>query len=48
MGFFLILRNALRISAVGVVSQIVLFIGKVFITVASAVGGKEFTSIEKL
>mmetsp|Transcript_5602 Transcript_5602/g.10068 ORF Transcript_5602/g.10068 Transcript_5602/m.10068 type:complete len:648 (+) Transcript_5602:644-2587(+) len=38
MGFFLILRNVLRISAVSVVSQIVLFIGKVFITVASTVG----------
>ena len=38
-GFFLILRNALRITAVSVVSQLVLFIGKVFITVASAVGG---------
>jgi len=48
MGFFLILRNALTISAVGVVSQIVLFIGKVFITAASTVGGKELASIEEL
>ncbi|KAL7539973.1 hypothetical protein ACHAXR_009764 [Thalassiosira sp. AJA248-18] len=45
MGFFLILRNALRISAVSVVSQIVLFIGKVFITVASAVGGYYYLEI---
>ena len=41
-GFFLILRNALRISAVAVVSRIVVFVGKIFITVASAVGGKTF------
>jgi len=39
MGFFLILRNSLRISAVSVVSQFILFIGKVFITVASTVPG---------
>lgn len=45
MGFFLILRNVLRISAVSVVSQIVLFIGKVFITVASAVGGYYYLDI---
>ncbi len=38
-GFFLILRNALRISAVSIVSQVVLFINKVFITVASTVLG---------
>ncbi len=42
MGLFLILRNVLRISAVAVVSRIVVFIGKIFITVASAVGGKTF------
>jgi len=45
IGFFLILRNALRISAVSVVSQIVLFIGKVFITVASAVAGYYYLEI---
>jgi hypothetical protein len=39
MGFFLILRNALRISAVSIVSRIVLFINKTFITVASTVAG---------
>ena len=44
-GFFLILRNVLRISAVSVVSQIVLFIGKVFITVSSAVGGYYYLEI---
>ncbi|KAL7548947.1 hypothetical protein ACHAWF_012218 [Thalassiosira exigua] len=45
MGFFLILRNALRISAVSVVSQIVLFIGKLFITVASSVAGYYYLEI---
>ena len=45
MGFFLILRNALRITAVSVVSQLVLFIGKLFITVASAVGGYYYLEI---
>merc|ERR1712127_598186 len=44
-GFFLLLRNALRISAVSVVSGIVLFIGKVFMTVASAVGGYYYLEI---
>ncbi|KAL7467429.1 hypothetical protein ACHAXS_007672 [Conticribra weissflogii] len=39
MGFFLIMRNSLRISAVSVVSQFILFISKVFITVASTVAG---------
>lgn len=39
LGFFLILRNALRISAVSIVSQSVLFLNKVFITVASSAGG---------
>ena len=39
MGFFLVLRNALRISAVSIVSQAVLFINKVFITVASTAAG---------
>ena len=42
MAFSLIVRNALRISAVSIVSQIVLFIGKIFITVASTLGGKLF------
>ena len=45
MGFFLILRNALRISAVAVVTQVVLFIAKVFITVASAVAGYYYLEI---
>ena len=39
MGFFLVLRNALRISAVSIVSQAVLFINKIFITVASTAAG---------
>lgn len=39
MGFFLILRNAFRISAVSIVSQAVLFINKVFIVVASTATG---------
>lgn len=46
MGFFLILRNALRISAVSVVSQIVLFISKVFVTLTSAVGGYYYLSMK--
>ncbi|KAL3796266.1 hypothetical protein HJC23_008586 [Cyclotella cryptica] len=44
-GFFLILRNALRISAVSIVSQVVLFIGKVFITVVSTVSGYYYLQI---
>lgn len=39
MGFFLILRNAMRIGAAGIVSQVVLFINKVFVVVASTAGG---------
>ena len=39
MSFFLILRNALRISAVSIVSQAVLLVNKVFITVASTTTG---------
>ncbi|KAL7520434.1 hypothetical protein ACHAWX_005161 [Stephanocyclus meneghinianus] len=45
MGFFLILRNALRISGVSIVSQVVLFIGKVFITVASTISGYYYLQI---
>ena len=37
--FFLILRNILRISAVAIVSEFVLIIGKIFITTASTVAG---------
>ena len=44
-GFFLILRNALRISAVSIVSKIVIFVAKVFITVASATGGYHYLDI---
>lgn len=47
-GFFLILRNALRISAVSVVSNLVLFVGKVFITVAAALSGESFLAEEHL
>ncbi|GMH74283.1 hypothetical protein TrST_g7085 [Triparma strigata] len=40
--FFLILRNILRISAVAIVSEFVLIIGKLFITVASTMVGYYF------
>ena len=36
--FFLILRNVLRISAVSIVSDFVLIVGKLFIVVASTIG----------
>ena len=36
--FFLILKNILRISAVSIVSDLVLFIGKMFIVLASTIG----------
>ena len=39
------LRNALRISAVSIVSKIVIFVAKIFITVASATGGYHYLDI---
>lgn len=40
--FFLILRNILRISAVAIVSEFVLIIGKLFITVTATVAGYKY------
>ncbi|GMI08068.1 hypothetical protein TrLO_g14282 [Triparma laevis f. longispina] len=40
--FFLILRNILRISAVAIVSEFVLIIGKLFITIMSTMAGYYF------
>uniref|UniRef100_A0A7S4TAG2 Choline transporter-like protein n=2 Tax=Ditylum brightwellii TaxID=49249 RepID=A0A7S4TAG2_9STRA len=42
MAFFLILRNVLRISAVSLVSDFVLLIGKLFIVVTSTIGAYFF------